>query len=351
MALGFDMADPIFRPPVTQNRVDDWKTFLNAWNKKPVFAGRYFGGANTWVWNELPTSDLKPPPKPDPSKPDLFEDLRPFFTDLKYIWVLTGTGPHARTTVRTVDENGDLLLDENGDPSPNGRWVFYEQQGETEDGTKRPADQIRALGRRAAKETCKAIAKQVERLDPFSPPVDLELPAARMVFVFLDVEPQTKLHMQYWRGWAETVLGYTINAGTSLQPELVQPFYPTLYCATEGNGPRLAAVRDVFADKRSPICFAVATGWNPTPPGIVFPTPAAGVAATEADVQANWPNFGDLQQHGMGGTPVVIWQYRINVPLAHPANPNTPFEIDLVATSANAYGGAPITDYMLKIIW
>jgi hypothetical protein len=200
--------------------------------------------------------------------------------------------------------------------------------------------------------------------DPLKGVVDLELPEGRLVFVFLDVEPQTKLHKEYWRGWAEAVSSYTINAGTFHQPEFIQPFWPAIYCAMEaGRGPT-PAVRDVFNDRRSPLCFAVATNWED--PFAQYPNKQTAdkqaMIADKTVVQNIWPSFGNIEQPlrkvGLNvvkwKVPVVIWQYRINI--NPPLLPN--FSIDLAATRESQYARTneivfdePITDYMLKIVW
>src|SRR5438128_2115500 len=135
MALGFDMADPICKPPVTQHRLDDWVLFLQAWNKKPVFAGRYFGAAYSWVPGEIPT--------------DLKTRIPGYFDELKYVCPFTPTG--LVTMTRTVDINGEPMVDADGkplvDPSgkPLGYVVAFEEQGETRQGGKLPKNEIREL--------------------------------------------------------------------------------------------------------------------------------------------------------------------------------------------------------------
>jgi hypothetical protein len=321
MALGFDMASAIFRLPVGQQRVDDWRAFLTAWNKKPVFAGRYFGdGDFNWVFGEVP-GELK-------------TRFPGFFEELKYIWALTPTGTYTHS--RRVDIRGNPI-----ERNADGTWpddshpVVFEQQGETSDGTKLPSKTVRDLGRAAAWRSCQAIVRQVQPV-LFDPPADLELPSSRALYVFLDIEPQTKLHKDYWQGWAETVTTFTMNLGTALKPEIVQPFRPALYCAMDSDGPWLPDITSVFKDNLLPACYAVATGWNPA--GYVFagwapgwfpgaelrePYVAAGgpagnvpvhaATATAADVQARWPRFGKLWQYYVGDVPIVVWQYFLNL--------------------------------------
>jgi len=328
MALGFDMKDPVVNPATFAERVTDWIAFFKSWNQKLGFVGRYFGKTDyNWKFNEVP-GNLKT------LVPGNFDNLR-------YVCPLTSTGPLAEQ--RFVDINGNV-------GGVNAIYpIAFEEQGELSDGTKLSDAQARKCGRNAARRTCEAIAKQIEKVDPFSPPIDLQISESGKVFVFLDVEPQTKLDANFWRGWAETVAVYTINLGTSMQPKLVQPLLPCLYCAVEDNGPRLAAVRSIFDNARAPRCWALATGWNPH--GLVFKSDATGLAgiagleATEADAQANLPNFGPLHQRSLPEAPVVVWQYFLNF------NFKKGFDIDFAVTPSLQFSGRPITDFMLRINW
>ena len=99
--------------------------------------------------------------------------------------------------------------------------------------------------------TCNLIQKALDYKDPITGKAELVLPDSGMVFVFLDVEPQTWLHPAFWKGWAETIAGYPM----SFNNELAYPLLPCIYCTcVEGirgaPGSPLESVLNTFG-KRS----------------------------------------------------------------------------------------------------
>jgi hypothetical protein len=234
---------------------------------------------------------------------------------------------------------------------------------------------VRSQGQADATATGKQLAAALAFKDPASGKPELVLPDSNMVFVFLDIEPQTTLHPEYWLGWAETISAFvvfkTTDAGTL---DLVQPFRPCLYgvvredpvdpnslfpADSPGPWPEIAGA---FADPTSTrirgrhACHALATPW----PFQAFNVSGA-IAATEAQVQAKFPTYGVLSQGGTEpfGPPasVVMWQYRINIGMdaagnffdiqADPGHALA-FAIDLDVTTATPFEGKPITDFMLR---
>jgi hypothetical protein len=200
------------------------------------------------------------------------------------------------------------------------------------------------------------------------------------VFVYLDVEPQTVLHPQYWLGWAETISSFTVSKTTDVGTiNLAQPFRPCLYCVVREDpiDPNLnltnfpdnspgpwPEISQAFQEtgfisvriRGKHACHAMATPW----PFAAFDVPGA-IAASEATVDGAFSTYGDLPQTtGPVGPPasVVMWQYRINIGMDAAGNFFDIFDdnnahvlafgIDLDVTTSKAYEGRPITDFMLR---
>jgi hypothetical protein len=337
VAIGVDRGSPLAKSPAR------WNQFLAAWGHVPTYAGRYFGTtSHKWVPGELFAL---------PAASQL---------SLRYIFPIAPTGPISTTRRTTLVGHGIAP------PGHPDQIVLYEQQGESDSGKPLRATRVREIAQTAALATCEAIAAALSFVDPHTGKHELALPNSDAVFVFLNVEPQTTLHPDYWLGWAETISGFVIWKTTALGTVMpVQPLRPCLYCGCDNSGPFTPEITNAFLDMglvprwirgRHP-CYALFTGWRS-----IHPLKTA-IAADEADVQSRWTasKFGTLQQPNGPAVPVVIWQYRINLgmdaagvlknvedfPFDAKGNSTVVFDIDLSATSSVAYEGRPVTDYML----
>ncbi len=332
MTLGFDMADPIVDPSNISDRTTDWIEFFNKWNQKPIFAGRYFGRTdNNWVTGEVP-SNLKTLVQ---NNFDNFQYIVPF------------SPPGYWTSNKQVNIYGDFVN--------NGFVYFFEQAGTTRDGIRISNTKIYEKGKKAAMATCFNIVTRLKEWGPWSRPRstrgDYRLPIAKKIFVFLDVEPQTKLHKKFWQGWADTILTYPAYLGEVGNKLQTQAFLPCIYCAMDIDGPWLSEIQDIFNDDNMPRCYALMTPWNPRPPGVIFEEDESGASgisaydATEEIVKTNIPNFGTIKHNRYPDATVRVWQYKINIKY------KTGFEIDFAITTDDSTTNRPITDCMLEINW
>lgn len=345
MALGIDTAKPL-----NQNQ-SRWTQFFAAWQEEPVFAGRYFGDIqpgfpsdHAWVPGELSSLPAASP-----------------LQSLRYILPLSTPGPFETSRPASLSQH-----------NLQGQPVFFRQQGETRDGAHIQAKVVRSNGQDDATATCKQLAAALSFVTATGQP-ELVLPDSEIVFVFLDVEPQTALHPQYWLGWAETVSSFVVTKKTDIGTlALVQPFRPCLYCVVREDP--IDPTRAFPNDKPGPwpeitgafhetgfipirirgrhACYALASLW----PVDYFDVPGA-ISATEAEAQAKFPKYGLLQQPVGADAPVVTWQYRINIGMDASGNffdsgaagaPAPVFEIDLGLSRLDPYETHPITDYMLR---
>jgi hypothetical protein len=337
MALGVDAACPLNR---NQNR---WEQFLTKWGKQPTYFGRYFGDTtHNWVPGEL-LSLLANSPSAQ---------------SIRYILPFAAAG-HT-TTLHKNNYNNHGMEDYE---------VQFDVQGEDRSGKHLKEAIVREQGQENAKDTCESIAAALRFVDYRTGKHELVLPDSEAVFVFLNVEPQTTLNHYYWVGWAETVRSFFIDKETAAGTlELTQPLLPCLYCVCNENGPREPEITEAFVEKSasqwnkwgSP-CRSLATPW----PQTSFNVPSA-IAATEAEVQAEWLAYGTLQQPTTPDAEVVVWQYRINIGMDAtkrlfelsaddvgtvfdmPGNPVDKIPIDLSVTRQTPLNGHPITDYMLR---
>jgi hypothetical protein len=354
VALGIDLADPLCRAG-DQKRVDNWNAFFVRWPQKPEFVGKYFGETD----HPFETATIGPW-----LNGEIRFDLRTVvtgFSNLLYVLPFSPTGPYnekARVSIEgkpLTDADGVSLLDaagkklyENGKEVATGRRAycpFYSQEGLKEDLTPRSNATIRSIAQGKARSTCAALELLITR-DPFRRQ-EIEISTSGKVFVFLDVEPWTKLHKMFWKGWAEQVSLYTVNLGTISNPRLVQPFLPCLYCALNKTAPFLPAVADIFKEKNAASCAALATPWNPD--GAVYDTEAKALGASQDAIWTDWP-FKDpiqLQPAPASAVPVVLWQHKINLSMAS----IPPSMVDLASTWKEQYQNRGITDYLLKIVW
>jgi hypothetical protein len=346
VALGIDTAKPLNQ---SQAR---WKQFFDIWQESPVFAGRYFGDIqpgfpsdHAWVPGELSSLPADSP-----------------LQALRYILPLATPGPF--DTTRPASKSQHNL---------GGQPVFFRQQGETRDGAHVANSTVRSNGQIDATATCKQIAAALSFVTTAGQP-ELVLPDSERVFVFLDVEPQTALHPEYWLGWAETISGFIVTKKTDIGTlALAQPFRPCLYCVVRedpinpafgfpadhpGPWPEIATAfqETGFLSVRirgRHACHGLASLW----PVNAFASVQDSVNATEAEAQAKFPTYAPLGQSVGVDAPVVTWQYQINIGMDAAGNlfdataagaPVPVFEIDLSLSRSDPYENQPITDYMLR---
>lgn len=315
-------------------RTFDWADFIvERWGKTPEYYGAYFGHTgHPWVPGELTnigTSAL---------------------SSVKYVLPFGAGGPFAAGAAlgqppRNLLGHGVPLARADNLP------VFFRQEGMDSRGHPLSDGHVRSQGAADARSTCEQIVDALQ-VDPATQKSELQLPASGFVFVFLDVEPQTILDVNYWRGWSRGVASYLLwqedenGFGVPLQP-----FLPCLYCAVDLPGP-FQEIRDALALDQAALrrhslvannpCRTFMTGWHG------FGNQADSLAATEAQVQGAWPAFHAFAQPPAPDVEVLIWQYKINMRIPPHTSNHPVLEMDISATKAVGYNGRPLTDFMLE---
>jgi hypothetical protein len=357
MQLGIDRAD---QGTAYKLRSEVWTKFFDndRVGKQPTFIGRYFSGGNfSWVAGELN---------------GLIERC-PSATSLSYVSPISNPGAH-------IVRDNDLWDDATITPSS---WVVklrkervnFEIQGQRQnDFLPVKARDVESNGKLHGLKTCHLIQKALDYRDSNTGKPELVLPDSGLVFVFLDVEPQTWLHPAFWKGWAEAIFQYPMD----FNDDLAYPLLPCIYCtciqgdATNPGTPLESVVRAFDNKKVKP--------WNYKPFSVpIFkslPKPYALMSLifnfqTEAnvntmlragltDAKKAWDLNAVCELSSplfKEPAPLVIWQYLLNMAVDNGGNSFNPvketartpvFDMDFDVTSPVDYESRPITDFMLR---
>lgn len=354
MPLGIDSATPLSgnlangkAPPNPIN----WNQLVTWWETNPAFACRYFSGHWKWVRGEL--SGIPPT----------------VASSLKYICPLTrgGAAGELHGTNFVLYASSPLPYDR--DPMFAGSPFFPRQEGwqatyvpssNSFSYSHRSDSIIRGWGTDDAMATCDRIISMLSSDPTSGAPADLKWGAAPLMFVLLNVEPQTKIHPAYWDGWSNGIVFYTsevIGLGNG--------FLPGLYCTLFPSGDSPGAAPCISGVNTNPFiqnAFTAGNGWGASwipLMGLQWNNANVALPVTDAQLQPQWPSLVIITDCNANpktsfSPPVVIWQYELNLCfVAGQSNPQPDldtfvFQIDLDCTSSTLYAGRPVTDYLLQ---
>lgn len=332
-----------------------WTNFFNVdrSGKQPTFIGRYFSGNNfSWVAGEL----------------NGLINLSPSAASLRYVLPISNPGSYV-----TRDNNlwdAATVTPASWVTMLRGLKVNYAMQGQRQDSTLfEKSSDVEFRGKKHGLKTCDLIQKALDYIDPITGKPELVLPDSGLVFVFLDVEPQTWLHPAFWKGWAEAVYNYPMN----FNGDLAYPLLPCLYCTCiQGDeinpGAPLESVFKTFSNvkikpwdnkfyKSLPEPYALMSLiFNYQTTAKVIKMLKAGIKEIEEEWKLN--AVCELSSPMFRKTiPLVVWQYLLNMALDNTGNSFYPkgdptrikeTDMDFDATSPDDYDGRPITDFMLR---